>query len=123
MVKSKTKIQKQSKKKTNLYLVDTINTAKKNEKWLSVASSLTGTRKNKISINLGEVEKRSENSKIIVVPGKILSSGELTKKIKIVALGISSKAKEKILKSGGTFTTILEEIKLNPEGKGIKILK
>ena len=123
MVKSKTKIQRQVKKKTNLALVETINLSKKNEAWLEISSVLSGTRKNKISLNLGEIDKKSEQSKIVVIPGKILSAGEINSKIKIVAFSFSEQAKEKILKSGGTFNTILEEIKLNPEGKGIKILK
>ncbi len=122
-MKSKTKIQKQAKRKTNLNLIKTILEAKKNKAWLEVAGILAGPRKNKKNLNIGEIEKRAENSKIVVIPGKVLSSGEINKKVKIVALNFSEKAKEKILKAGSTISTILEEIKINPEGKGIKILK
>ena len=58
----------------------------------------------------------------MVIPGKVLSQGEITKK-KIIALNFSKKAKEKIEKAGGKALSILEEIKLNPEMKGLKILK
>jgi large subunit ribosomal protein L18e len=123
MVKSKTKIQKQTLKKTNLNLVDTINSSKKYDAWLSVARTLSGTRRNKVGLNLKEIEKRSEESKIVVIPGKVLASGEIKKKLKIVALDFSKQTKEKILNAGATYSTILEEIKLNPEGKDIQILK
>ena len=59
----------------------------------------------------------------IVVPGKVLSMGELDKKIKVVALNASKTAVEKINNAKSTFLTILEEIKLNPDAKGIKILR
>jgi ribosomal protein L18E len=49
--------------------------------------------------------------------------GELTKKIKIVAVNASESAIEKINNAKSTFSTILEEIKLNPTAKGVKILK
>jgi large subunit ribosomal protein L18e len=123
MVKSKTKIQKQTLKKTNLNLVDTINSSKKYDAWLSVARTLSGTRRNKVGLNLKEIEKRSEESKIVVIPGKVLASGEIKKKLKIVALDFSKQTKEKILNAGATYSTILEEIKLNPEGTDIQILK
>ena len=60
---------------------------------------------------------------IIVVPGKVLSQGELDKEIKICAMKFSEKAKEKLLNVGVKPLSILEEIKLNPSGEGIKILE
>ena len=122
-MKSKTKIQKQAKKKTNLNLVKTIYEGKKNKAWLEVAGILASPVRNKKNLNIGEIEKKAEASKVVVIPGKVLSSGEIAKKIKIVALSFSEKAKTKIQKAGSTTSTILEEIKLNPEAKGIKILK
>ena len=57
-----------------------------------------------------------------MVPGKILSQGDLDKKIKVVALGFSEKAEEKLKKLGLEIFTILEEIKKNPEAKELEIL-
>lgn len=122
-MKSKTKISFQSKRKRNPELVDTIMNAKKNEKWFRISELLASPRKNKIEKNLDTINKESKDGEIIIVPGKVLSMGELNKKIKIVALDFSDSAKEKILKSGNKLSTILEEIKTNPEAKGVKILE
>ncbi len=116
MAKSKTKIEKQTKKKSNPELVETIRLAKKHEKWLEVAGVLSTPRRKKIEINLDKIKEDS------IVPGKVLSGGEATKH-KVVAFSFSEKAKEKILKAGGKAINIIEEIKQNPEMKGLKILK
>lgn len=122
-MKSKTKIEKKIQKKTNKELVETIIATKKNKAWLAVADVLSSSRKNKVNMNLGEIDKKIKNEKKVVVSGKVLSQGELNKKIEIVALGFSKKAKEKILKSGCKFSNISEEIKKNPGAKGVRILK
>ena len=122
-MKSKNKIEKQIKRKTNKELVETLIASKKNKAWIKVANILSGPRKKRRNINLEDINKEIKNNKKIVVPGKILSQGELNQKIEIVALDFSEKAKEKIIKSGGKTITILEEIKKNPKAEGVEILK
>ena len=122
-MKSKTLIEKQTKKKTNPELVKTIIAAKKKDNWNEIARILSGPRRQKINKNLDKINQEAKDGEIIVVPGKVLSQGELKKKIKISALSFSEKAKEKILESKSEILSILEEIKHNPEAKGIKILK
>ncbi len=121
MVKSKAKIETQLKRKTNPSLVETIILAKKNPKWLEVAKILTGPRKERKDLNLKDLDKISSES--IVICGKILGEGEISKKRKIIALNFSEKAKEKLLKAKCELRTLAEEIKLNKDAKGIKILK
>ena len=122
-MKTKTVIEKQLQKKTNKELVDTIITAKKNETWLEVAGILSGSKKNRTNVNLEEIDKEAKEGETIVVPGKVLSQGSLDKKVKIVALGFSEKAREKLLNAKCEISNMLEEIKKNPEAKGIRILK
>lgn len=122
-MKSKTKISKQTEKKSKTELVDTIISAKKQEAWLEVAGILSGPRRKSICMNLEEIEKKSKEGETIVIPGKVLSQGELTKKIKVIALNFSDKAKEKLLSSKCQVAYIQDEIKSNPNGKGVKILK
>lgn len=123
MIKTKTKIEKQLLKKRNPELVRTILAAKKNKDWLDVASIISSSRRNRPSLNLNEISKGSKTGEIIIVPGKVLSLGELDKKLKIAALSFSEKAKEKIKKSQGEALTIMEEIKKNPDAKGVRILR
>jgi large subunit ribosomal protein L18e len=122
-MKSKNFIEKQLKRKNNPELVQTIILAKKNEAWNEIASILSGSRENRFNPNLDEISEKTKEGENVVVPGKILSQGNIDKKVKIIALSFSERAKEKLLKSGCKISSILEEIKSNPSGKGIKILK
>ena len=122
-MKTKTKIEKQLQKKTNSVLVETIIAGKKNDSWKEVVSILVGSRKNWANLNLEEIDREAKDKEMIIVPGKVLSQGEISKKIKIVALGFSEKAKEKLLNIKCEVSTILEEIKKNPDAKGIKVLR
>lgn len=121
-MKTKTKINKQLQKKLNKELIETIIAAKKKDKWLEVAGILSGPRRKAASLNLDEINENSKDGETIVIPGKVLSQGEINKKIKIVARGFSEKAKEKLLKSKTAHSNITEEIKKNPEAKNIRIL-
>ena len=123
-MKSKTLIEKQLKRKSNPELVETLIAAKKKDKlWIEVASVLSGSRRNRIDLNLEDINKESKEGEKILVPGKVLSSGDLDKKIKVIALNFSEKAKAKLLKANCEVSNILDEIKSNPSAEGIKILK
>ena len=122
-MKSKQIIEKQLQRKGNQSLVETIILAKKNEAWGEVAGILAGPRKNRMNVNLSDLDVQTKEGEKIVVSGKILSQGELTKKLKIVALDFSEKAKEKLLNAKCEVSNIIEEIKKNPEAKGIRIFE
>ncbi len=124
MTKSKTRIEKQLQKKSNPELVETIIQAKKKEAWNEVADLLSGPRRKKVNLNLTELNGVEAGDKdILVIPGKVLSEGSVDKKLKIAAMGFSERAKEKLLKTGCKLSSILEEIKSNPAGKDLKILR
>lgn len=126
-MKSKTKISRQAEKKLSPEIVSTILNAKKKKKWLEVAGVLTGSRRNKVALNLDEIGRRVDEEKVketvIVVPGKVLGQGDLKKKIKVVALSFSEQASEKLKKNKIDFLTIKEEIKANPDAKNMRMLK
>jgi large subunit ribosomal protein L18e len=122
-MKTKTQIEKQLKRKKNTELVETIIAAKKNKAWLEVAGVLSGPRRNRININLEEIDKEAKEGETIIVSGKVLSQGEITKKVKIASLNFSEKAKEKLLNAKCELSNILDEIKKNPQAKNIKVLK
>jgi len=56
------------------------------------------------------------------VPGKVLGTGEISKKITIAAHTFSSSACDKILNAKGEILTISELIKKNPKGSKVRIL-
>ena len=122
-MKTKSKISKQEERKTNSNLVATIREAKKNKGWLEVASLLSRPRRKRINLNLSEIDKDAAEGDKIVVAGKVLSQGDVSKKVKVIAHGFSENAKEKLLNAKCEVSYIDEEIKSNPDAKGIKILK
>ena len=73
-----------------------------------------------------EQEKKGRNhigdEETALIPGKVLSSGDLTKKLTIAAWTFSDKAEEKIKKAGGKSISIEDLMKNNPDGKNIRIL-
>ena len=122
-MKSKSLIEKQLQRKSNPFLVETLIATKKNSKWNEVASILSSPRRRKISLNLDEINKSAKAGDNILIPGKVLSEGEIEKKIRVIAFNFSEKAKEKLLRAKCEVSTILEEIKRNPEAKGFRILR
>lgn len=120
-MKSKTKIENQLEKKTNPELVETVVLAKKNPAWMTVAHIMTGPRRKLKNYNIGEIDKLKEST--IVVSGKVLGSGEITKKKKIIAFSFSNEAKEKLKKAGCEFSLIKDEIKKNKNAKEVYFLK
>lgn len=122
-MKSLTRIKNQTKKKTNHELVETILGAAKNEKWIDVARIISGPRRKRLDVNLDYINQEAKDGETIVVPGKVLSQGDVEKKIKIIALDFSENAREKLSKGKKDFSTIQDEIKKNPDAKGIRILR
>jgi len=119
---SKTQINKRTKRKTNPYLVDTLFVLKKNKEWFPIAKIISGPSRKHISINLDEIDKQTKVGDTVVIPGKVLSYGNLDKRIRIVALDFSKKVLEK-LKGKVDMATIIEEVNKNPTAKGIKIIR
>lgn len=90
--------------------------------WKAVADNLNRPRRKRYEVNLHRLEKHGKVNEKIVVPGIVLGSGEIKKKLTVAALRFSVKAKEKIEKAGGKCLTIEEMFKENPKGKGLRIM-
>lgn len=120
---SKTKVKRQLGKKTSPNLRDTIALALKNKGWNPVAKMISTSKRNHADVNLLDIEKQTSVGDTVVIPGKVLSSGEITKKIRICALSFSSSALQKIKKTKSEPIALAEEIKKNPKAEGIKIIR
>ncbi|MEK6888560.1 MAG: 50S ribosomal protein L18e [Nanoarchaeota archaeon] len=120
---SLTKIKNKARRKTNPELFETISLARRNFSWLKLAHVLSGPTNKFSSINLGEIDEKAKEGDTILIPGKVLSSGDISKKVRIVALSISSSAKDKLKKTKSEFATILQEIKINPKANGLKVMQ
>lgn len=120
---SKTKIKSRVSKKTNPVLVETLQAAIRNPAWNDVAKILSGPTRKQSSLNLFEIDKQTKAGDTVVIIGKVLSKGELTKKVRICALSISEKAQEKLKPTKSEAVSILEEITKNKKMEGVKILR
>jgi len=118
---SKTSIRKKTQRKTNPYLVETINLAKKNN-LLELAKKLTRPTKLQVKVNLTELNEDVKDGEKIMLPGKVLGSGNINKKIVICALSFSNGATEKLKKAGCEIKTIKKEIEDNKTLKGVRII-
>lgn len=95
MTISKTSIEKKIARKQNLQLKEVIIKLKKNNK-LQLASMLALPKRKKIVVNLNKLDKETKEGEKVIVPGKVLGSGELNHKITLAAFSISKSAKSKL---------------------------
>ncbi|MEI6849843.1 MAG: 50S ribosomal protein L18e [archaeon] len=122
VVISKTKIKFNSKRKTNPEVAETLSAALKNKGWLKIAKLIASPRRKYSEVNLSEINKLTTSGDTVIIVGKVLSSGELAKKVRICAFNSSAKVAEKIKASKSEIVSILDEIKKNPKGEGLKLI-
>jgi len=120
---SKTKISARTARKMNSELVESVVSARKQDGWREVAFYLSGPTRRHASINLSEIEDSSKDGEVVVIPGKVLGNGKISKKVKVVAMSFSERAKDKLSKSKIEFSDINTEISKNPSAKNVRILR
>ena len=89
--------------------------------WKRLEYELSKSSRNRREINLYKIDQYARDGETVVVPGKVLSEGELNHKVNVAAWKFSGKAKEKINKKGKAIS-IKELIKENPKGKRVRII-
>lgn len=90
--------------------------------WEYVAELISKPRRKKVEVNLYKIDKYSKDGDTILVPGKVLSIGNVNKKIKIAALKFSKSAELKLKKAGIEIMSIKELVEKNPKGSNVKII-
>lgn len=113
---------------TNQELFDTIRVCTKysNSKnvalYKTIADELSRSASQRAEVNLSKIEKLSNSGDVIIVPGKVLATGILTKKVTIVAFSASETAIERIISAGAKFVTIMDYVSNKPATK-VRIMK
>ncbi len=90
--------------------------------WKRVAKDLRKPARQRRTVNVYKIDKNAKDGETILVPGKVLSMGTLSKKVDVVAMSVSAEAKRKIEEAKGSVSTIKELLSKNPEGKKVRIL-
>ena len=119
---SRTKIKSNLRKKTNPELAETISLALKHKPWNKLAKTLASSSNKHKSLNLSQIDKEAKAGDTILITGKVLSEGNLTKKVVICALSISEHAREKLKDSKSEFVKIKDEIEKNKKFEGVKLI-
>ena len=90
--------------------------------WRRVADDLKKPTRQRRIVNLYKLNENAREGEIMLVPGKVLSVGEVEKKVEVAALNFSAEAKKKILEAKGKVWSIPELLQHNPEGKKVRII-
>jgi len=116
-------------KTTNPQLIDLIYLLKKESRekqapiWLDVADHLAKSRSQRIAVNLSKINRHTKKADLVIVPGKLLASGNIDHPVTVAAFDISDKAKEKLEAVKAKCITIPELLEKNPKGSNVKIIR
>lgn len=89
--------------------------------WFAVAEKLARPRRKATPVNVGHLERLANPKETLVVPGKLLAHGTLTKPLTVAAYHYSEDARAKIHQAGGTALSISELLKAKPDGTGVRL--
>ncbi len=120
---SKRRLKVRVRKKTNPRTATAISFALKNPGWQKFAKVLSIPTRQQPSINLRDIDDNVSMGETVIIPGKVLSLGDITKKIKICSFGISQEALDKLKKTKSEWVHILDEMKKNPKAEGVKLIR
>jgi large subunit ribosomal protein L18e len=111
------------RRKTNPQLAATASLASKSPAWFKFAKLFSQSTRKHSAVNLGKIDTQTSMGDTIIVPGRVLGVGEITKKVRICSFGISKEARENLKKTRSEWIHVLDEIKKNPKAEGIKVIK
>jgi large subunit ribosomal protein L18e len=89
--------------------------------WKRVAVELEKPTRSRRIVNIYKIDKYVREGETVVVPGKVLGTGDLTKKLSVAAYSFSEDAVAKI-SAKGKVMTIKELVEKNPKGDKIRIM-
>ena len=90
--------------------------------WRSISKKLAKPRRNRSEVNVSKINRYTQKDDVVLVPGKVLGTGELNHPITVAALSVSEGARTKILGAKGKVISITDLVSENPKGSGVKIL-
>ena len=91
--------------------------------WKEASELLLTTSTRKVEVNLGHLSGIVSKASAVFVPGKVLGSGLLTKKLVVGAYSFSKGARKKIEDVGGQALGVQDFVKKYPKGSGVLLVK
>jgi large subunit ribosomal protein L18e len=90
--------------------------------WSSLADRLEKPRHRANPVNVGHLDRLTQAGETVVVPGKLLAHGPLSKRLTVAAFSYSKEARSKIHAAGGVAISVHDLIKTKPDGSGVRLL-
>jgi large subunit ribosomal protein L18e len=90
--------------------------------WRRIAEDLTKPTRQRRLVNTFKINLTTKEGETIIVPGKVLGSGDINHKVNVAAFDFSSSAIEKIKNAKGNVMTIKELLEKNPKAKDVRII-
>jgi large subunit ribosomal protein L18e len=90
--------------------------------WRDAARYLSSGTVTWPEVNLARLARLGDATAVFV-PGKVLGTGNIEKKLNVGAFSFSASARSKIEKAGGKALTVEEFVKKYPEGSGVALVK
>lgn len=115
-------------KKTNEMLIKLIADLKKSAYendapiWRDIAKRFGKPSKSWAEVNIRKLATYTKNNDTVIVPGKVLGSGNIDAPVTVAAYSFSESARTKIHNAKGNCLSIPALLKKNPKGKGIRII-
>jgi large subunit ribosomal protein L18e len=91
--------------------------------WTEASALLSNPSRTKVEVNVGRIARLVENGDRVFVPGKVLGTGLLGKKVVVGAFAFSDGARSRIESSGGEALTVEQFLKKYPKGSGVKLVR
>ena len=115
-------------RKTNPQLVGlvsrlySLSAKEKSKLWRDVAQRLEGPAKARPSVNLSKLDRYCDDGETVLIPGKLLGAGNISKKVTVSAFAHSGSAARKLAEAGCSLVSIDALAQSNPAGSKIKII-
>ena len=91
--------------------------------WRKVAELLGRSKRSRVIVNVAELMRNTTEGEKILIPGKVLGAGTAHHGLTVAAFRFSPQAKQKLEKADCRCISILDVLKENPSGTGIRLLR
>ena len=91
--------------------------------WRALADELDRANRRRVAVNLSRINRYTEASDVVAVPGKVLGAGSLAHPVTVAAFSFSETAREKIALADGRALTLMELLAEGMEPSEIRIVK
>ena len=90
--------------------------------WKAAAKALNRPKRARFEVSLFQLDRHVQPKETIVIPGIVLSDGDVSKPLTVGAYRFTATARQKIENAGGTCLTLEQCAEKYPDGKGLRLM-